>query len=121
VLYDSTGPWGWLGEIYATMAGNLASHFGTWVAMPVASYAAGTLQQYSALYLHRLNLWRAVTGGIPNGRLRRKTTNVIWIYDNIWQLTSSQPHLRSGMAFMPSVLDVSPVGTVIYKSQSLKR
>jgi len=48
VLYDTTGPWSWLGEIYATMAGNLASHFGAWVAMPVVSYAAGTLQQYSA-------------------------------------------------------------------------
>src|SRR5437879_3302965 len=48
VLYDTTGPWGWLGEIYATMAGNLASHFGAWVALPVVSYTAGTLQQYSA-------------------------------------------------------------------------
>src|SRR6266481_4570216 len=38
VLYDTTGPWGWLGEIYAAMAGNLASHFGAWVAMPVVSY-----------------------------------------------------------------------------------
>src|SRR5207244_9686768 len=43
VLYDTTGPWGWLGEIYATMAGNLASHFGAWDGMPVVSYAAGTL------------------------------------------------------------------------------
>src|SRR5439155_23715665 len=48
VLYDTTGPWGWLGEIYATMAGDLASHLGAWVAMPVGSYSVGSRQQYSA-------------------------------------------------------------------------
>src|SRR5262249_39611198 len=29
VLYDDTGPWGWLGELYAIAAQSLASHFGT--------------------------------------------------------------------------------------------
>ena len=38
VLYDTTGQWGWLGELYAIMTANLASHFGTWTAMPVVSY-----------------------------------------------------------------------------------
>src|SRR5260221_3737729 len=45
VLYDTTGPWGWLGGIYATMAAKLSSHFRAWLGMPVVSYAAGTLQQ----------------------------------------------------------------------------
>src|ERR1700716_1054718 len=48
VLYDTTGPWGWLGEIYATMAGNLASHFCAWVAMPVVSSTGGALPSASA-------------------------------------------------------------------------
>src|SRR6266446_7267390 len=30
VLYDTSEPWGWLGEIYAAMAGNLASPFSAW-------------------------------------------------------------------------------------------
>jgi hypothetical protein len=34
VLYDTTGPFGWLGELYAIMTLNLASHFGSWTAMP---------------------------------------------------------------------------------------
>jgi uncharacterized protein YdaL len=120
VLYDTTGPWGWLGEIYATMAGNLASHFGTWVAMPVVSYAAGTLQQYSAC------IYIGSTYGEPLPAafltdVYAGTTNVIWIYDNIWQLTSSQPQFPVRYGFMPSVFDASPVATVTYKSQSLKR
>ena len=120
VLYDTTGPWGWLGEIYATMAGNLASHFGTWVAMPVVSYAAGTLQQYSAC------IYIGSTYGEPLPAafltdVYAGTTKVIWIYDNIWQLTSSQPQFAVRYGFMPSVFDTSPVATVTYKSQSLKR
>jgi uncharacterized protein YdaL len=120
VLYDTTGPWGWLGEIYATMAGNLASHFGTWVAMPVVSYAAGTLQQYSAC------IYIGSTYGEPLPAafltdVYAGTTNVIWIYDNIWQLTASQPQFAVRYGFMPSVFDSSPVATVTYNSQSLKR
>jgi uncharacterized protein YdaL len=120
VLYDTTGPWGWLGEIYATMAGNLASHFGAWVAMPVVSYTAGTLQQYSAC------IYIGSTYGEPLPAafltdVYAATTNVIWIYDNIWQLTASQPQFAARYGFMPSVFDASPVATVTYKSQSLKR
>jgi len=120
VLYDTTGQWGWLGEMYATMAGNLASHFGSWVAMPVVSYTAGTLQQYSAC------IYIGSTYGEPLPAafltdVYAGTTNVIWIYDNIWQLTSSQPLFATQYGFMPSVFDTSPVATVTYKSQSLKR
>ena len=48
VLYDETGPHGWLGELYAVAAGHLASRFGTWQAAPVRSYRAGesTNQQF---------------------------------------------------------------------------
>jgi len=104
VLYDTTGPWGWLGQIYATMVGNLASHFGTWVAMPVASYTAGTLQQYSAC------IYIGSTYGEPLPAafltdVYAATTNVIWIYDNIWQLTASQPQFAARYGFMPWVFD----------------
>src|SRR5256885_12105017 len=35
VLYDSTGPYGWLGQLYGLMAVNLVRHFGSWAARPV--------------------------------------------------------------------------------------
>jgi uncharacterized protein YdaL len=121
VLYDTTGPWGWLGEIYATMAGNLASHFGAWVAMPVASYTAGTLQQYSACIYIGSTYGEPLPAAFLTDVYAATTTNVIWIYDNIWQLTASQPQFAARYGFMPWVFDTSPVATVTYKSQSVRR
>jgi uncharacterized protein YdaL len=120
VLYDTTGQWGWLGEIYATMVANLASHFGAWTAMPVVSYTPGTLQQYSAC------IYIGSTYGepLPAPFLADVTaglTKVIWIYDNIWQLTASNPQFAATYGFLPYVFDTSAVSSVIYKSQSLKR
>jgi hypothetical protein len=46
VLYDSTGPYGWLGEMYGIQTVNLASHFGAWTAHPVGQYTAGELNGY---------------------------------------------------------------------------
>lgn len=120
VLYDTTGPWGWLGEVYATMAGNLASHFGAWTAMPVVSYTAGTLQQYSAC----IYVGSTYDEPLPTAFLTdvyAGTTNVIWIYDNIWQLTATQPQFAVKYGFMPATFDYSQVAAVTYKSQSLKR
>ena len=42
VLYDTTGNWGWLGELYGIMAANLASHFGAWTALPQLGHAASS-------------------------------------------------------------------------------
>src|SRR5438477_8244878 len=49
VLYDTTGPYGWLGELYATEVANLAGHFGSPVAHSVSAYKAGELAQYPAV------------------------------------------------------------------------
>ena len=49
VLYDTSGPYGWLGELYATEVTNLAGHFGSPVAHAVSGYKAGELRQYPAV------------------------------------------------------------------------
>ncbi len=41
VLYDSTGPYAWLGDIYAVQTANLAGHFGTVTRKKVTAYAKG--------------------------------------------------------------------------------
>jgi uncharacterized protein YdaL len=97
VLYDSTGTWGWLGELYAIGAGNLATHFGTVTAEPVADYVAGQINDYTAtIYL----------GSTYNEPLPASFTNdvlstskpVIWVGDNIWQL-SGTPGSAADAAF----------------------
>jgi uncharacterized protein YdaL len=87
VLYDTTNTFGWIGELYAMYAGNLASHFGTWKAVPVSQYQTGMIGQYTAtIYIgstYDEPLPAAFLGDVVNA-----TKPVLWIYDNIWELTN---------------------------------
>jgi uncharacterized protein YdaL len=120
ILYDTTGAWGWLGELYGIMTANLASHFGTWTAMPIASYQAGQMIQYTAVIyigstydepLPVAFLDDVVSTGVP----------VIWIYDNIWQLTAHYANFASTYGWTWSAFDTSSVAEVDYKGQKLTR
>jgi uncharacterized protein YdaL len=127
VLYDTTGQWGWLGELYAIMSANLASHFGSWTAMPVVSYTSGTLKEYTA------GIYIGSTYGepIPNAFLDDvygTTIPVIWAYDNIWQLTARYPGFSSVYGWNWWEFDFSSVAEVNYPlppstrpTQQLKR
>ena len=114
ILYDTTGEWGWLGELYAIMTANLASHFGSWTAMPVVSYQSGQLKQYTA------TVYIGSTYGepIPNAFLEdvfATATPVIWVYDNIWQLTALYSLSWSGTyGWSWSGFDTSSVAQVNY-------
>jgi uncharacterized protein YdaL len=120
VLYDTTGPYGWLGELYAIMTLNLASHFGSWTAMPVVSYSAGLLSQHTACVYIGSTYGEPLPAAFLSD-VYSSTTNVIWIFDNIWQLTGANPGFATKYGFAPWVFDYSTVATVTYKSQSLKR
>jgi uncharacterized protein YdaL len=120
VLYDTTGPFGWLGEIYGLMAANLASHFGSWVAMPVVSYTAGTLAQYSACIYIGSTFGEPLPAAFLTD-VYTSTTPVIWMFDNIWQLVSANSGFTTKYGFAPWVFDFSTVATVTYKSQQMKR
>lgn len=120
VLYDTTGPYGWLGELYAIMTLNLASHFGSWTAMPVVSYTTGMLNQYTACVYIGSTYDEPLPAAFLND-VYTSTKNVIWIFDNIWQLTAANPGFVTKYGFAPWVFDYSTVATVTYKSQSLKR
>lgn len=122
VLYDTTGPYGWLGELYATAIGNLASHFGPWTAEPVVQYQSGQVSQYTAtVYVgstYDEPLPAAFLTDVANA-----THPVIWIYDNIWQLSN----MLGGAAFqakygwMWAQFDTSTVSNVVYHGTTLTR
>jgi uncharacterized protein YdaL len=120
VLYDTTGSYGWLGELYATYAGNLASHFGSWRAEPVASYKAGQISQYTAT----IYIGSTYDEPLPNAFLDdvyNATHPVIWIYDNIWQLTNRYPTFQQQYGWMWSQFDLSQISTVLYNGTTLTR
>jgi uncharacterized protein YdaL len=120
VLYDTTGPYGWLGELYAIMTLNLASHFGSWTAMPVVSYTTGLLSRHTACVYIGSTYGEPLPAAFLND-VYTSAKNVIWIFDNIWQLTAANPGFAAKYGFAPWVFDYSTVATVTYKSQSLKR
>jgi uncharacterized protein YdaL len=120
VLYDTTGPWGWLGELYAINVGSLVSHFGPWAAKPASSYAAGDLASYGrAVYVGSTfdePLPTALLDDVLAG-----TTPVVWIDDNIWQLAARSPAFATTHGFLPSYFDTSETAEVDYKGVALTR
>lgn len=120
VLYDTTSQWGWLGELYGIMTANLASRFGSWTALPVVSYTAGQVNQFSAV----IYIGSTYDEPIPTAFLddvAATTTPVIWIYDNIWKLTARIPNFFNTYGWIWSGFDTSSVAEVDYKSQKLTR
>jgi uncharacterized protein YdaL len=121
VVYDTTGDYGWLGELYAQAAANLASHFGSWRAEPVSAYQPGQISQYTAT----IYLGSTYDEPLPASFLDdvyNATHPVIWVYDNIWQLTNRySTTFQAKYGWMWSQFDTSPVSHVSYKGVTLTR
>ena len=128
VLYDATGTWGWLGEMYAMAAGNLASHFGKVTAEPVADYVAGQVSSYTATIYLGSTYNEPIPAAFLNDVLST-THPVIWAGSNVWQLTGTEGSaadtaFKSVYGWDPanSYFDTTdnPV-TVSYKGQTFSR
>lgn len=120
VLYDTTGPYGWLGELYGIMVANLVSHFGTWTAQPIVSYRSGGINQYTAAIYIGSTYGEPIPPAFLND-VAATTIPVIWVYDNIWQLTGSIVDFVTKYGWSWWQFDTSPVGAVTYKGQRLGR
>jgi uncharacterized protein YdaL len=120
VLYDTTSEYGWLGEVYATQTANLASHFGSWTASPVASYKAGDLNAYTAIVYVGSTYDEPLPAAFL-GDITATKKPVTWLYDNIWQLTAKDPSFAATRGFTSGVFDDTAVAEVTYKGASLSR
>jgi uncharacterized protein YdaL len=121
ILYDTTDQWGWMGELYGIMASNLASRFGAWTALPIVSYTAGKMSQYSAVIYIGSTYGEPIPTAFFDDVLAYKTIPVIWAYDNIWQLTAYYSNFSSTYGWNWSGFDSSSVAQVNYKGQHLTR
>jgi uncharacterized protein YdaL len=118
VLYDTTGDYGWMGEVYATQTANLASHFGSWTATPVKGYKAGDLNAYTAV----VYIGSTYDEQLPAAFLADVTATkkpVTWMFDNIWQLTDAD--FAASHGFASGSFDFSDVAEVGYKGKKLTR
>jgi uncharacterized protein YdaL len=120
ILYDVSGRWGRLGELYATLTANLAGHFGRWRAKPAAEYERGEIRRYTAL------LYIGSTFGerLPRAFLDdvlRTSRPVVWVGNNIAQLERRAGDFPARYGWRSLVLDRAPVSKVRYKGRSLTR
>lgn len=92
VVYDTSGAYGYLGELYAEYTANLASHFGTVKAEPVSAYTAGQVDSYTAtIYLGSSYAGTPADFGSSAFLTDVAATPhpVLWMGYNIWDLASS--------------------------------
>jgi uncharacterized protein YdaL len=120
VVYDHTGPYAWLGEDYGISAVNLVSHFGAWTAHPIGSYKAGELAGYTAVIYVGSTYDEPIPVPFLDDVLAA-TKPVIWMYDNIWQLTARQADFSAKHGFTWKGFDFSASTTVNYKGTALTR
>lgn len=120
VLYDSTSEYAWLGDAYSMQAANLAGHFGTVTRKKVGQYAKGDVNKYTAtIYIGAI-----YDEPLPKAFLTDVATTtrpVIWVFNNIWQLTAATPTFATKYGWMWSGYDERPVTSVTYKGTKLTR
>ena len=122
VLYDTTGAYGWLGEMYAIGTANLASHFGEWIARPAQSYVCGSIEQYDAV----VYLGSSYDEPLPDclfADVIASSRPVIWAGYNVWQLVehTTNPTFAAHYGFTAIELDMTRFSSVLYKGRSLAR
>jgi uncharacterized protein YdaL len=124
VLYDTTGAWGYLGELYAIGAANLGGHFGTVTAKPVTSYAAGELNGHTGV----VYLGSTYDEPLPVAFLDDVLAGarpVIWCGFNIWQLSARADQSAAGFVsrygWAWTGFDFARIDEVRYKGISLTR
>ncbi len=128
VVYDTTGTWGYLGELYAMAGGNLASHFGTVTAEPVSSYTSGQVDSYTATIYIGSTYNEPIPAAFLNDVLA-STHPVIWAGDNPWQLSGTEggtadQAFRTKYGWDPSASYFDTTdnpATISYKGQTFTR
>ena len=121
VLYDTTNTYGWLGELYGIMSANLASHFGSWTAIPVVQYASGQMASYTAVIYIGSTYGEPIPSAFLADCQTYQNIPIVWAYDNIWQLTAATPGFQQNYGWNWTGFDTSTVAQVNYKGQALTR
>ncbi len=124
VLYDSTGDYGWLGQIYFQHMANLLSHFDVKVdGKAVEKYTAGDVNSYGTTIYLGVLYKDAATDPLPQALktdLISTTRTFCWISFNLWQFIDD-PAFREKFGIESCYLNAALFSEVHYKGTSLTR
>lgn len=126
ILYDTTGTWGWLGQLYAMALGNLASHLGMAVAQPVVDYKAGEISRFTSVMYVGSTYDEPIPASFISDVIS-SSTPVLWMGDNAWALDSSSTaavtafEAKYGWDPSTSYFDPDTITSISYKGATLTR
>jgi uncharacterized protein YdaL len=124
ILHDSSGDFGWLGELNAILLGNLLGHFPlSWQKAAVEDYRSGDIDEFRMVFY----LGTTFDHALPPAFLEDVMTTskvVCWMKYNLWQLgdaTSYGAAFRSRFGFRFDFMDSSGFTNVAYKGETFWR
>jgi uncharacterized protein YdaL len=120
ILYDATGEWGWLGEDYGIMAANIVSHGSKFTVHEAINYTSGELNGYTGLIYIGSTYGEPLPAALLNDVLAT-TKPVLWMGDNIWELSAQASNFAGQYGFTPMYFDFTNTLTVTYKGVALQR
>jgi uncharacterized protein YdaL len=120
VLYDGAGTSRLAGDLFATWAGTLASHFGPWTAKPLSRYEAGELHRYrAAVYLGTDP--RAVPPEAFLDDVAADRTPVLWMLGDIRRLGARAPARAAALGWRAGPIEATRPVAVEYRGERLRR
>src|SRR2546423_2252385 len=124
ILYDSSGQYGWVGEMNARFLVNLLGHFPqTYQMMPVERYISGDALRFRATFY----LGNDYNNPLPMTFLQdamATTKPVCWFKYNLWNLGSSSsfgPQFETKFGFRFDYMDSSGFPQIEYKGETFSK
>lgn len=122
VLYDDTGTWGWLGNMYALKMENLLGHFESKVTKkPLGQYLSGDLAKYDATFYLGSTYTESLLSSAFQADLNSNTKPFVWAGFNLWRYAWNDTLFTSKYGFQ--YLNYAPENhpKVVYKNTTLQK
>ena len=120
ILYDSSGSYGWIGELHAKELANLLGHFPlAYQISPVEDYHAGDLGAFRAAFYLGTVFNNSIPADFAADVLAARKP-VCWFKYNLWKLGSGMP-FESKFGFRFEFIDMSSFSTIGYKGETFSK
>jgi uncharacterized protein YdaL len=104
VIYNTSGDWGNLGELYALFTANLAGRWADYDAVPVADYKAGSVGQHDLTVYIGSSYGEAMPAAFVHD-VTSAERPVLWIGYGLTDLQAATPNFVQHYGFKPGLFD----------------